>query len=54
MLCAELHDARPAPAGLRHYAAPHSARLMRVLLAVTDLGRRIELTDDAAMQRAAL
>jgi rSAM/selenodomain-associated transferase 1 len=53
MLCAELHDARPASAGLPRYTAAHSARLMRVLLAATDLGRRIALTDDAGMPRAA-
>ena len=53
MLCVELDDARLAPAGLRRYTAAHSARLLRVLLAVADLRSRIDMTDDVAMRRAA-
>jgi hypothetical protein len=53
MLCAELRDRRPAPTGLQRYTAAHSARLMRVLLAATDLGSRIAWTDDTAIRRAA-
>jgi uncharacterized protein len=53
MLWAELDDAQLAPAGLRRYPADHSARLLRVLLAAADLRSRIDMTDDAAMRRAA-
>jgi uncharacterized protein len=52
-LCAELDDAQPAAAGLRRHAAAHSEKLMRALMAETDLPTRMATISAAAIPRAA-
>jgi rSAM/selenodomain-associated transferase 1 len=53
MLCAEFDEVVPAPSERRRYTALHSARLMRTLMATSDLRSRIETVSGPSIQRAA-
>jgi hypothetical protein len=53
MLQAELHEGRSFATGLERHAAVHADRLMRTLVARTDLSRRLRIGVEPLVVRAA-